>query len=226
MSFLSKITSTISPSSIDQLKSSLTRRGGVAKANRFAIFMTPPEASLINIDPAQILLSVASGSFNPKSLINDPRDIGILCESCAIPGKQITTFEHSHFRQEVKIPSSYLFEDIEFSFILTNDYYVKKMFDTWTSLIIDPKTYTLNYKNVYQRDIVIQQLDDKNVPIYGVKLINAYPTSVQSVPLSHASTDTIQKLTVTMTYEDIADKDGISSTLTGIKNMIGGTSII
>ena len=225
MSFLSKISSTITPSSIDNLKSTLNKRKGLAKPNRFAIYMTPPEAALLNIDIEQIAVSLLSKSFNAKSLINDPRDVNILCDSCAIPGKQITTFEHSHFRQEIKIPNSYLFEDIDFSFLLTNDYYVKKMFDTWTNLVIDPVTYKRNYPSVYQRDIVIQQLDSKNIPVYGIKLINAYPTTVQSIAMSNDSSDTIQKMAVSMTYEDIAEEGVFSSTLSGIKDVIGGTNL-
>jgi len=221
MSLFTDIASTIAPGSIDDLKSTISKRGGVAKQNRFAIFMSPPNSSLLNIDLQEIGIGLISGSFDPRSLINDPRDIGLLCESCTIPGKQIQTAEHSHFRQMVKVPNSYMLEDVTFSFLLTNDYYMKKMFDKWTSLIINPDTYKLNYNAEYQRDIVIQQLNEKNVPVYGIKLKNAYPVSVQSVTLDNSSGD-LQKLSVTMTFEDFEEEGGMSSALSGIKSAIGG----
>ena len=174
MSLVTKITSKITPNSIDNLKSTIGKRGGIAKTNRFAVFMSPPQSTLLNLDLQNIGVNLLSGTFDAKSLINDPRDVGLLCERCSIPGKQIQTMEHSHFRQSVKIPNSYLLEDIEFSFLLTNDYHIKKMFDTWTNLIVDPDTYKVNYKEVYQRDIVIQQLNEQNIPIYGIKLKNYY----------------------------------------------------
>jgi len=80
------------PASIDTLKSTIGKRGGVSKSNRFAIYMNLP---LISINPGTILSNIASGGgFNPMSLINDPRDISLLCESCSLPGRQITTAEH------------------------------------------------------------------------------------------------------------------------------------
>lgn len=222
MSLFTDIASTVSPGSIDDFKSSIGKRGGLARTNRFAVFMSPPDQSLFNINLQDIAVSAISGNFNPKSLINDPRDIGILCESCSIPGRQIQTMEHSEFRQTVKVPNSYINEDITFVFHLTNDYYMRKMFDKWSSLIINPDTYKLNYNAEYQRDVVIQQLNQKNIPVYGVKLLNAYPVSVQTVELNNSTQDGIQKLSVTMTYEDFVPEGGLSSALSGIKNAIGG----
>ena len=66
------------PASIDTIKSTLGKRGGIAPANRFAIYMNLP---LISINPGSIISNIASGGgFNPMSLINDPRDISLLCE--------------------------------------------------------------------------------------------------------------------------------------------------
>jgi len=222
MSLFTDIADTLSPGSIDDLKATIGKRGGIAKTNRFAIFMSPPDSSLLNINLQDIGVSLISGTFNAKSLINDPRDIGLLCESCSIPGRQKKTMEHSHFRNTVKVPNNYINEDITFTFLLTNDYYMKKMFDKWSELIIDPESYKLNYNAEYQRDITIQQLNEKNVPVYGIKLKNAYPISVSSIELSNTGENSIQKLSVTMTYEDFEPEGGLSSALSGIKNAIGG----
>jgi hypothetical protein len=222
MGLFTDIASAVSPGSIDSFKSTIGKRGGLAKTNRFAVFMSPPDQSLLNIDIGNIFVSAISGNFNAKSLINDPRDIGLLCESCSIPGRQIQTMEHSHFRQSVKVANSYFNEDVTFVFHLTNDYYMKKMFDKWTSLVINPDTFKLNYDSTYKRDVTIQQLNEKDVPVYGITLRNAYPVTVQSVELNNSAQDSIQKLSITMTYEDFVPEGGVSSALSGIKNAIGG----
>ena len=222
MSLFTDIASTVSPGSIDSFKSAIGKRGGLAKTNRFVVFMSPPDQSLLNINLQDLAISTISGNFNPKSLINDPRDIGILCESCSIPGRQIQTMEHSHFRQAVKVPNSYINEDVTFSFHLTNDYYMKKMFDKWTSLVINPDTFKLNYDSVYKRDVTIQQLNEKDVPIYGITLRNAYPVTANSIDLNNSGENSTQKLSITMTYEDFVPEGGLSSALSGIKNAIGG----
>ena len=123
------------PASIDTLKSTIGKRGGVSKSNRFAIYMNLP---LISINPGTILSNIASGSgFNPMSLINDPRDISLLCESCSLPGRQITTAEHITRLKAIKKPYGYINDDVSFTFLLTGDYYLKEVMDSWQASIID-----------------------------------------------------------------------------------------
>ena len=65
------------PASVDTLRGTLGKRGGVAKANRFSIYMPLP---ILSINPGAILTNIASGNgFNPMSLLNDPRDMSLLC---------------------------------------------------------------------------------------------------------------------------------------------------
>jgi hypothetical protein len=120
--------STILGKSINDLKSSIATHGGLAHTNRFAVYMAPPTAALFNLDLQNILVSLVSGNFKARNLISDPRDITILCESCTLPGRQIMTLDYQTFRQPEKLPYGYINEDVTFSFLLTNDYYVKKLF--------------------------------------------------------------------------------------------------
>ena len=223
MSFLDKIKNTVNPTTIDDFKSVIGKRAGLARGNRFMVYMTPPQQSLLNIDLENIAITALSGNFKATSMINDPRDIALLCNSCLLPGKQIETldFNQGGFRQLAKHPTGYAKEDVEFEFHLTNDYYIKKMFDKWLGLIVDPETYLKNYDATYQVDITIQQLNEQNLPVYGVTLKNAFPVTVNSTALSSESSDT-QKLSVTMTYEDFEPAGGVSSTFGGIKNTIQG----
>ena len=222
MSFINKITEFITPTSIDALKSTFSKRGGAARPNRFAIFMTPPKSSFLNLDLQGAASSLLSGSFSLSGLVNDPRDISMLCESCSLPSREITTLDYQQFRQSIKLPNGYNVSDIDFTFILTNDYYVRKMFDKWINSIVDVETYGMAYRKEYATDVVIQQLNEKNVPVYGVRLINAYPIAIQSVELNQTSESTLQKQTVTFTFEDFKPEGAIASAISGIGTSIGG----
>ena len=224
MSFVNKIQNTITPTDIDSFKSTITRRSGLAPANRFVIFMQPPSATLLNFDLQQAASNFFSGNFSLSQLVNDPRDIAILCESCSIPGRQVQTFDHSHknYRQSKKVPQGYFNEDVNFTFHLTNDYYMKKIFDRWVDIIINPESYKLSYKKDYVTDVTIQQLNQKNIPIYGIKLKNAFPTTVNSVDLNNTSSET-QKLNVTLSFDDYETEGSIVSTINGLSDVIGGT---
>ena len=80
-------------SSIDDLKAVFSNHGGLVPSNRFNIIFTPPQMSLLNLNPSNIIGNMMSGSFSVRSLINDPRDISLLCKSASLPGRQIGTFD-------------------------------------------------------------------------------------------------------------------------------------
>lgn len=222
MSIINKALDAINPTGVDSLKGVFSKRGGVARANRFAIFMTPPSQSLLNLDLQGALSSALSGGFDPASLLNDPRDLAMLCESCSLPGLELTTLDYQTISFPIKLPNGYNAPDVEFSFLLTNDYYVRKMFDNWLNLIVPRDTYKVAYRDTYATDIVIQQLNEKNVPVYGMRLENAFPVSQSSIELNQTSADSLQKLTVSFTYENMKPEGAITSVLSGVGTTIGG----
>ena len=130
-------------------------------------------------------------------------------------------FEHQTVRQSKKIPYGTIHDDVALSFLLTNDYYCKKFFDKWQGSVIDPVTNLVNYPQQYKTDVIIQQLDRNNTPIYGVKLIGAYPTGVNSIELSNESADAKHSLSVTMVYDRFEVEGAISSLVGGVKNKLG-----
>jgi hypothetical protein len=206
-------------SSIDNLKSLISKKGGLAKANRFNVIFTPPSQSLLNLDIGSIIGSVVSGNFSANNLINDPRDISILCQSVTLPGTALSTFEHQDYKQANKFPYTFIDDDVTITFLLTNDYYMRKMFDAWQSNVLNKETYIVGYKKNYAVDVIIQQLDEQNTPIYGVKLEKAYPVSFESIELSQESSDTI-KMSVTFAYDKYVPEGPLSSTGSAIRSAL------
>ena len=120
----------------------------------------------------------------------------------------------------------YINEDVSFTFHLTGDYYVKKMFDAWSNVCLDPDTYTVPYDEEYKSDVIIQQLNEQNLPIYGIKLRNAFPIQVAGIELNNNSTDTTQKLNVTLAYDDFTPEGAMKSLLGGVKGLFGSLNNI
>ena len=206
--------------SIDNLKATISKKGGVAMQNRFQIFFQPPTAnsmkSLLNSDPKVLVGSLAKNAVtggSPLNIIPDPRDISILCESVNLPGRQITTIDYQAEKQSIKIPYSAINEDVTMSFILTNDYYMKKLFDDWQSAVFDMNRYRAGYKKDFTTDIVIQQLNQQNIPIYSVRLEGAFPVTIGAINLDNNSENTIQKMTVTLSYENYVPEDIVDTAL-------------
>jgi hypothetical protein len=90
---------------------------------------------------------------------------------------------------------------VAFTFLLTNDFYAKKTFDTWQNSIVNQTTQLVSYDDKYKTDVFIQELDKDNTPVYAVRLRDAYPTAVNSIDLSNANTDAVASVSVNMTYD-------------------------
>jgi len=205
---------------IENLKSTIAKKGGLAPANRFNVIFAPPAVSLLNINPQQIVSSLLSGNFSAGNLLNDPRDISILCKSVNMPGRTLSTFEHDHDKQQNKYPYTFIDEDVTMTFHLTNDYYMRNMLEQWQSGIFNTESYVTGFKNDYSVDVIIQQLNQKNIPVYGVKLEKAYPISYESITLDNSSENAVNEMSVTFAYNKFVPEGPLSSTGSAIRSAI------
>ena len=205
---------------IEDLKSTIAKKGGLAPSNRFNVIFAPPAVSLLNLNVENIIGSVISGNFNAGNLLNDPRDISILCKSVTLPGRTLSTFEHDHDRQQNKYPYTFIDEDVTMTFHLTNDYYMRNMLEQWQSGIFNTESYVTGFKNDYSVDVIIQQLNQKNIPVYGVKLEKAYPVSYGSITLDNSQENAVNEMSVTFAYNKFVPEGPLSSTGSVIRSAI------
>lgn len=202
-------------SSIDNIKSTIRKHGGIAPNNRFNVIFTPPDQSLLNLDVQSVVGSLLSGGFSASNLLNDPRDISLLCTDVTMPGRGISTFDHQDFQQSNKFPYTVIDSEVTMSFLLTNDYYMRKMFDNWMNGIYNVNTHRIGLKENYSVDCVIQHLNQQNIPIYGVKLLKAFPIDVSSTDLSQEDTALV-KMSVTWAYDKFKPEGAVESALSGV----------
>jgi len=198
-------------SNIDTFKSMMSRRSGMAKSNRYAVFINLP---LIATSPSTLLTNLISGNRNPMQLFNDPRDIGMMAEIAALPGRTIQTAEYQTNMKARKMPQGYIADDITITFLLTGDMYIKNAMEQWQSRLIDTSRKVAKYKKDGVSDIMIQTLNQQNNPSYTVKLKNAFPVSISQVDLGNTNENTISRLSVTFAYDDWT-QDNLSGALLG-----------
>jgi uncharacterized protein (UPF0371 family) len=85
--------------------------------------------------------------------------------------------------------------------------------------------YQMGYKSEYSTDIIIQQLNQKNIPVYGVKLIKAYPINVAPIDFDTSAGD-YQKVAVTFAFDKYLPEGPVSSTASAINELqIPGVTI-
>lgn len=219
------------PAGIDTLKSTIGTRGGPAKANRFAIYMTHPQgkdglfSSISTIAKRAVSSLLTGGSFGLRSLFEDPRDMFLLCENVTLPGRQVLTQEYATSMKFYKKPYSFVDDDVTMTFTLTEDYYCFEYFKRWQDAVIGQNgenNYTVNYKESYTTDILIQQISGGRdfIPTYGIKLKNAYPVTLNSVQLGNANDNQIASCSVTFVY-DTWEKVGVVDGLIDVAQNLG-----
>ena len=146
--------------SIDQFKSLMSRKGGLARANVF-----------------RIKLPSIPGATS--------EEVNLLCKDVQLPGRQIMTNERQIGMKLEKIPYSYAVTEISFTFHVMNDYGIKQYFEQWQNLAVDQNTFEVGYqkgKGGYAFDIVIEQLKKGiSLPVYSTPIgLPRLPTIVQN----------------------------------------------
>lgn len=217
---------------LETLKASVSRRGGVARSNRYAVYMTKPSGNgfLGNLSVSDAIGNLArsalsGGTTSLGSFLNDPRDMALMCESVQLPSRTIATQERYDDSKAVKMPYATIDDNVSMTFILTNDYYPYKYLKGWQDLVIQKdESYTVAYKEQYaSTDIQIQQLGNTDfVPVYGVRLVNAYPVTISAVELSNGSDNTVTRVTVEFAYDYWEETGLIEGAFTALKDGLAG----
>ena len=120
-------------SSIDRLKGEITTRGGLARPNNFMVEL--PSFGGVSTDT-----------------------MNILCRNVTLPGKQVLTHDRLIQMEKEKVAYGYAVDDVSMTFLMLNDYSIRKYFDSWVNFIIDEDTQRAAYKDEYRRRIVVHQL--------------------------------------------------------------------
>ena len=196
-------------------------KDGLAKPCRFEVILPVPAA-------------VTSGTGNgiiekilnfPNSIFSDVSDaissaigktgagggnatlsryLSLQCESAELPGRTFATADVKIYGPTFKVPYQTQYGDTSLTFLCTNDFYERKLFDKWMETIHPSDTNNLRYargeKSRFLTDIKIIQYDDFIKQIYAVQLIDAFPIGIAPQPLSWGE-DGFHRLSIQFAYQ-------------------------
>ena len=140
-------------------------------------------------------------------LTSELQTLRFLCEAVSIPTRSLSTQDHQIYGAPQKMPYTSGYTEAAFSFYLTESFAQRKLFEAWQNMIIDPNSGNVGFFDDYSCTIEIKKFSrtasDPNVssPDHSVRLINAFPSIVGEVQLSHAGGNEILKQPVTFVYE-------------------------
>lgn len=149
----------------------------------------------------KIVFNISESSMGTKNFqISDKVITEQSAKSITIPNFEITKKVIKRMGYTFNVPSVRNFPDVTCSFTCDSDYTSRKFFHKWmelTSYNTNSNTYS---NNMLESSIDIFQLDNKFDVVFGVKLHNAWPSSIGEVQLSFESDSQIVEYPVNFTY--------------------------
>lgn len=130
----------------------------------------------------------------------------IMCDSVTWPGRQISTNEVYTDMKASKRAYAFIPDDVTISFMVSNDWSTWNYLNTWHNSVIGnlegENNFIVNFKNDYQRQIVIRHLDEEDMIRKEIVLKGAFPTTLSSIDLGNQNENTIMRVTATFSYEN------------------------
>lgn len=205
--------------------SNIKAKDGLAKNNRFEVILPIPQyidkfistsalEKLINLPNTivsdisdainQILGTAPTDAQSKSSNAAISRYLALQCENAELPGKSLVTADVKIYGPSFKVPYQTQYTETTLTFLCTNEFYERKLFDRWMEAIMPSDTNNLRFPKGettrYMTNIKVIQYDDFIKQIYAIEMIDAFPISIASQPLSW-SEEGFHRLSVQFAYQ-------------------------
>jgi len=199
-------------------------KDGPAKTSRFEVILPIPKyiGNFVQSSVLEKILNFPNSIFgNVSDAINSAigkdggssqganpaisRSLALQCESAELPGKTLQTHDARVYGPNFKVPYSTQYAgDTTLTFLCTNEFYERKLFDRWLEAISPTDTNNVRFpkgqETRYMTNIKIIQYDDFVKQIYAIELIDAFPVGIAPQALNW-SDDAFHRLSVQFSYQ-------------------------
>jgi hypothetical protein len=208
--------------------STLKKYGGPAKTSLYAVVIPIPTyinsfvtyktldaienygRSLVNsfVDPVTSFINQALGrgpidEASRTSNTEMSRTLAMLCESAELPGKTIMTHDARVYGPNYKVPYQTQYNDTTLTFLCTNEFQERALFERWMEAIIPSDTFNPRFpkseKSRYMTNIRVIKYDEQAKQVFVVELVDAFPIGIASQALSWGD-EGFMRLSVQFSY--------------------------
>jgi len=173
-------------------------KDGISRPHRYEVTLFPPTGNSGSKGLGSNVFSKIMGEALGDGTV---RATGLKCESISFPGRSMDTSEDTNiYGPSRKIVNGFTFADVSAIFQCSSDMKEKKYFETWQRLSFNPQTFAIGYYKDYVGSVDIHALDEQNNKRYGVKLIEAFPVSINEQALSYAVGASYQTVGINFQY--------------------------
>ena len=146
---------------------------GYATPNRFEVLIFPP--------------------FGRRT--EESKKVSLRCETVTLPGRNLNTLTDSNIYGPTReiVDGVTFAEDITMTFQASSELDERVFFEEWQELAFNKKTWNIGYYNDYVNTVEIYLLDKKDKRRYGIRLVEAFPKTINATELNQATNNVIIK---------------------------------
>jgi hypothetical protein len=202
--------------------SNVKAKAGLARPNRFEVILPIPTyvGNFVSTSTLEQIVNLPNTIFttitealnkgiedSPQSISSSPsisRYLALQCESAELPGRSILTTDVKIYGPTFKVPYQTQYDEITLTFLCTNEFYERKLFDRWLECIMPSDTNNLRFpkddETRYMTNIKVIQYDDFIKQIYAVELVDAFPVGIAPQQVSW-SDDGFHRISIRFAYQ-------------------------
>lgn len=141
------------------------------------------------------------------------QDLELRAESVELPGRTVITTPYRDVGVPREIGYSAIYPPISITFLVSRDMRERVLFTNWQDVIVgdtrkiqvaDGRSFNAGYYKDYIADIEIIKYNETGNPNLRVKLIEAYPRTVNQMTLAYSDSEAL-RLTVTFQYRHFTE---------------------
>ena len=134
----------------------------------------------------------------PHSDANTERGLMINCNTTNVPGlTMVAGDKDATYRSQVR---QKVYDDVTFTFHVSDDYKELEYFQTWMNLMIDRITNRVGFYSDYVGEIIITNKSRTNTTALRTTLLDAYPKRIEPLAVDYSTNDAAMNLSVNVQY--------------------------
>jgi len=132
----------------------------------------------------------------------EQRRVSLRCESVLLPGRNLNTLTDGMPygpTREIVDGVTYA-EDITMTFVASAGLNERVFFEEWQKLAFNEETWNVGFYDEYVKTVEIYLMNRQDERKYGIKLMEAFPKTINGTELSQVSNNEIIKTPVTFSF--------------------------
>jgi hypothetical protein len=203
---------------IGRFRASMAKAEGYARTARFVVRVNLPtnlgafiEANTDVVAGRTLGNSPAASTAMSLQQISSQmsQQMSLHCDSVSMPGHDLQAQEVQH----ASAPARSMVQSHGYAGTINASFYADKylrerhFFEMWQKMCVDNVTHKANYYDEYVGSMEIYQLGsfdgegDRDVPTYGIKATEVYPTTIAAIDYNYANSNQIAKVNVSFAYK-------------------------